>query len=66
MNLVIAFSFLAALTAIVLLAYLVRMAALGGQDLASTSDWIEEISFDRYRPMLRLLDRGEVRVQYVR
>ena len=41
------------------LAYLIRKVAFGA-DLPVTSEWIEELSLDRYRPMLRMLDGDDI------
>src|ERR1700722_2420416 len=59
MNFLIGFSIFAALAVICVLAYLVRKVAFGG-DLPVTSEWIEDLSLDRYRPMLRMLDGGDI------
>lgn len=54
------------LTAIVLLAliaaavFLVRAMGSGGHSLPVTSEWINELSTDQYRPMLRLLDSDDI------
>ncbi len=58
-NLAIGFSIIIALAAISVLAYLVRKIATQGKDLALTCDWVETLSFDRYRPLLRILDGGD-------
>jgi hypothetical protein len=59
MNYLIGVSIFAALAAVVALAYLVRKVAFCG-DLPVTSEWIEDLSLDRYRPMLRMLDGGDI------
>jgi hypothetical protein len=59
MNFVIGFSIFAALAVVCVLAYLIRKVAFGG-DLPVTSEWIEDLSLDRYRPMLRMLDGGDI------
>ena len=60
MNFAIGFSILAALAVIVVLAYLVRKVAFSGRSLPVTTEWIEDLSLDRYRPMLRMLDGGDI------
>lgn len=42
--------------------FLIRKAAPRPEALPVTADWIEELSVDRYRPMLRLLDEKEMRM----
>ncbi len=59
MYLLIGFPILLALAAVGVLAYLIRKIAFGG-DLPVTSEWIEELSLDRYRPMLRMLDGDDI------
>jgi hypothetical protein len=59
MNFLIGFSILFALGVIGVLAYLVRKVAFGGE-LPVTSEWIEDLSLDRYRPMLRMLDGDDI------
>jgi hypothetical protein len=59
MNFVIAFSIFAGLALLTALAYVVRKVAFGG-NLPVTSEWIEDLSLDRYRPMLRMLDGGDI------
>ena len=39
-----------------LLAFTIRKIAFGDGDLPVTAEWIDQLSMDRYRPMLRLLD----------
>lgn len=41
--------------------FVIRNAACGAAALPVTADWIEELSVDRYRPMLRLLAEDEFR-----
>ena len=50
---------LAALT-IVALTVLVRSLGSAGQSLPVTAEWIDELSIERYRPMLRLLDSSDL------
>jgi hypothetical protein len=59
MNLLIGFSILLASGIASVLAYLVRKVAFGGE-LPVTSEWIEDLSLDRYRPMLRMLDGDDI------
>jgi hypothetical protein len=47
------------LAVIGVLAYLVKKVAFAA-DLPVTSDWIEDLSLDRYRPMLHMLDGGDI------
>ena len=51
---------MATLAVIAVLAHLVRKVAFSGKDLPVTSEWIEDLSLDRYRPMLRMLDGGDI------
>jgi hypothetical protein len=41
------------------LAYLVKKVAFASE-LPVTSDWIEDLSLERYRPMLHMLDGGDI------
>jgi len=41
--------------------FAIRKMAPRPETLPVTADWIEELSMDRYRPMLRLLDESEIR-----
>src|SRR5215831_5745584 len=51
----------AMLTALVVaLVILVRSLGSAGQSLPVTAEWIEELSVERYRPMLRLLDSSDL------
>ncbi len=59
MNLLIGLSILLAFGVASVLAYLVRKVAFGGE-LPVTSEWIEDLSLDRYRPMLRMLDGDDI------
>ena len=34
--------------------------ALPRQQLPVTAEWIDELSIERYRPMMRLLDSGDI------
>lgn len=60
MNLLIILSIFAAASVIGMLAYLTRKIGFGG-DLPVTSEWIEDLSLERYRPMLRMLDGDDVK-----
>jgi hypothetical protein len=60
MNLVIPISVLACLVAGSGLWLLVRRVALATGALPPTADWIDELSLDRYQPMLRLLNEEEL------
>jgi hypothetical protein len=50
-------TFLALATALFLL---VRKVAFNGSSLPLTAEWIDELSIERYRPMMRLLDGGDL------
>ena len=39
---------------------LVRKISFQGNNLPVTAEWIDELSADRYRPMLRLLDESDI------
>jgi hypothetical protein len=39
---------------------LVRKVAFNGSSLPLTAEWIDELSVERYRPMMRLLDGGDM------
>ena len=56
MNLVIALSILMCLALALALPVLLRKVAVSGGSLPLTVEWIDELSIERYRPMLRLLD----------
>jgi hypothetical protein len=60
MSLVISLSLFGAISMIAVLAYLVRKIGFGGEGLPVTSEWIEDLSLDRYRPMLRMLDGDDI------
>ena len=50
-----------ACTAVVLaLVLLIRRVAFRGSSLPLNADWINELSIERYRPMMRLLDGADV------
>ncbi len=60
MNLVIALSLFGALGMISALAYLIRKIGFAGKCIPVTSEWIDDLSLDRYRPMLRMLDGDDI------
>src|ERR1700679_4169316 len=60
MNLAIALSVVVALALASVLAYLVRKVGSAGKNLPVTSEWIDDLSLDRYRPMLRMLDGSDI------
>jgi hypothetical protein len=39
---------------------LVRKVAVSGGSMPVTAEWIDELSIERYRPMIRLLDGGDL------
>src|SRR6202022_194933 len=59
MELVIGISVVTCLALALALPMLLRKVAVSGGSLPLTAEWIDELSIERYRPMLRLLD-GEV------
>ena len=44
----------------VALVLLFRRVAFHGDSLPLTAEWIDELSIERYRPMMRLLDSGDI------
>jgi len=60
MNFAIAFSFLIASCLVAWMAYLIRKVGSCGSSLPVTSEWIDDLSLDRYRPMLRMLDGTDI------
>jgi hypothetical protein len=60
MNFLIALSLLTALGVVGALAYLIRKVGATGAGLPATSEWIDDLSLDRYRPMLRMLDGSDI------
>ena len=60
MNFLIALSLLTALGVAGALAYLMRKIGFSGAGLPVTSEWIDDLSLDRYRPMLRMLDGSDI------
>jgi len=60
MEYVVAISIVTFLALAVALFLLVRKVAANGSSLPSTAEWIDELSIERYRPMMRLLDGGDL------
>jgi hypothetical protein len=60
MNLAIVISLLAALALVSALAFLLRKVGSGSIGLPLTSEWIDDLSLNRYRPMLRMLDGRDI------
>jgi len=60
MEYVIAISIVTFLALAVALVLLVRKIAFTGSSLPLTAEWIDELSIERYRPMMRLLDGGDL------
>jgi len=56
MELVISISLFTCLALALALPLLLRKVAVSGGSLPLTAEWIDELSIERYRPMLRLLD----------
>ena len=61
MNYLIAISIMTSVTLILALVVLVRKVAFSGSTLPVTAEWIDELSVDRYRPMMRLLDGNDLK-----
>src|ERR1700683_4100357 len=60
MEYVLAISIVTFLALAVALFLLVRKMAFNGSCVPLTAEWIDELSMERYRPMLRLLDSGDL------
>ena len=60
MELILAISILTCLAVLVALFFVVRGVAARGSDLPLTPEWIDELSVERYRPMMRLLDGEDI------
>jgi hypothetical protein len=60
MNLILIGSLTASAALIILLILLVRKNSPGQASLPVTAAWIDELSVERYRPMMRLLDHRDV------
>lgn len=56
----IAVSFAAGFALVLALFLIVRKIAFQKSSLPVTAEWIDELSIERYRPMMRLLDGGDV------
>jgi len=59
MEYVLAISIVTFLALAIALFLLVRRMAFNGSSLPLTAEWIDELSIERYRPMMRLLDGGD-------
>jgi hypothetical protein len=59
-NLAFVLSISIALGVVSALAYLIRKVAFSATELPITSEWIDDLSLDRYRPMLRMLDGADI------
>lgn len=60
MNIVAIISTLLTAALIAALVVLIRRMAADGRDLPITADWIDELSLERYQPMMYLLDRSDL------
>ena len=60
MEYVLAISIVTFLALAIALFVLVRRMAFNGSSLPLTAEWIDELSIERYRPMMRLLDGGDL------
>jgi hypothetical protein len=60
MELIIGISVATCLALLLALRMLVRKMAVTGGRLPVTAEWIDELSIERYRPMMRLLDRQDL------
>ena len=60
MNLLIVLSLSMGLALAVVVAVLARRLACTATSLPLTAEWIDELSIERYRPMMHLLDAGDV------
>ena len=60
MGYLIAISLAAALTLVLSVFWMVRKVLSQGGELPVTAEWIDELSIERYRPMMRLLDGGDL------
>ena len=56
----IALSISCGLVLLLAMVLLIRRTAFGGGSLPLTAEWIDELSMERYRPMMRLLDGGDI------
>lgn len=60
MDLLIALSILMGVAMTAAVVVLARKLAFTGASLPLTAEWIDELSIERYRPMMRLLNAGDV------
>jgi len=60
MDLVIAISIVTGAALILALVLLIRKVVSPGGSLPVTAEWIDELSIERYRPMMRLLNGGDL------
>src|ERR1017187_6061293 len=60
MELVLGISVTTCLALLLALRLLIRKVAVTGGRLPVTAEWIDELSIERYRPMMRLLDGGDL------
>ncbi len=60
MELMIGISVATCLALLLALRLLIRKVAVTGGRLPVTAEWIDELSIERYRPMMRLLDRQDL------
>src|ERR1039457_1660901 len=60
MEYVLAISIVTFLALAIALYLLVRRMAFNAKSLPLTAEWIDELSIERYRPMMRLLDGGDL------
>lgn len=60
MDLAIGISSFACLILLAAVVLLIRKSAFSGCNLPVTAEWIDELSIERYRPMMRLLDGGDL------
>ena len=60
MTYLIAISIVTSLALILALVVLIRKVAFNGSSLPVTAEWIDELSIERYRPMMRLLDGNDL------
>jgi len=61
MNYLIAISIVTSVALILALIILVRKVSYNGSSLPVTAEWIDELSIERYRPMMRLLDGDDLK-----
>ena len=61
MSYLIAISIVTSVALILALVVLVRKVAFSGSSLPVTAEWIDELSIERYRPMMRLLDGNDLK-----